>query len=81
MRFIIVLYLAQITSATQADIVPDIIEFEKHWTPFLYKLAGCAMNRTFERPVCDSSKREIDHVLFLKARKAAAKVFDLREPK
>ena len=81
MRFIIILYLAQITSASQADMVPDIIEFEKHWTPFLYKLTGCAMTRTFEPPVCDKAKREIDHVLFLKARKAATKLFDLREPK
>jgi len=81
MRFIIVLYLAQITSATQADIVPDILEFEKSWTPFLYKLAGCQMSRTFERPSCDPAKREIDHLLFLKARKAAIKVFDLKEPR
>jgi len=80
MRFLIVLYLAQITSATQADIVPDVLAFEKHWTPFLYKLAGCEQNRTFAPPVCDKSKREMDTVLFLKARKAAAKLFDLKEP-
>ena len=79
MRFIIVLYLAQITSASQADIVPDILEFEKSWTPFLYKLAGCEQPRTFQKPVCDKSKREMDTVLFLKARKAAAKLFDLKE--
>ncbi len=80
MRFVLVLYLAQITSATQADIVPDILAFEKHWTPFLYKLAGCEQTKTFERPVCAPSKRELDRVLFLKARKAAAKLFDLKEP-
>ena len=79
MRFIIVLYLAQITSASQADIVPDILEFEKSWTPFLYKLAGCEQPRTFQKPVCDKSKREMDTVLVLKARKAAAKLFDLKE--
>lgn len=81
MRFLLILYLAQITSATEADIVPDIIAFEKHWTPFLFKLAGCEQTRTFERPVCEISKREFDRLLFLKSRKAAAKLFDLKEPR
>lgn len=81
MKLSLLLIGCQIITSAQADIVTDILEFEKHWTPFLYKLAGCETNRTFERPVCDKTKREIDHVLFLKARKAATKVFDLREPK
>ncbi len=81
MKLPLLLIVCQIITCAQADIVPDILEFEKHWTPFLYKLAGCVQNRTFAPPVCEKSKREIDHILFLKARKAAAKLFDLREPK
>lgn len=79
MKLLILLILIPWATAAEPDIVPDILAFEKSWTPFLFKLAGCEQPRTFQKPVCDKSKREMDTALFLKARKAAAKLFDLKE--
>lgn len=79
MKLFLLLVLIPWAPAAEPDIVPDILAFEKHWTPFLYKLAGCTQTRTFEKPVCDKSKREMDTALFLKSRKAAAKLFNLKD--
>jgi len=79
MKMLLLLILIPWAPAAEPDIVPDILAFEKHWTPFLYKLAGCEQTRTFEKPVCRDEKREMDTALFLKARKAAAKLFSLKD--
>lgn len=56
-----------------------IIAFERQWDPYVRTLLGCPDEGLMTTETCDGERSQRDYARFLKARKAAAKLFDLRE--
>lgn len=81
MRIVLpVLVLFTMTATPAADPIPAVVAFEQVWNPFVRKLAGCPLEGVLVSPKqCNLTLSSWDYHLFLRSRKAAAKLFDLKE--
>lgn len=81
MTKMLTLMLVSILSAAPADPVPAIAAFEVVWVPFLRQLAGCPISApiTDAARQCNARQGSWNYELYMKSRKAAAKVFDFKE--
>jgi hypothetical protein len=64
---------------TSDDHTREVLEFEKHWDPYVRRLFGCALTGPFDETNCSPGAQERDVKSYMRARRAAMRVFDLKE--
>jgi hypothetical protein len=57
----------------------DLVDFELAYNPYLRKYFGCPLEGEVSPTTCRASHQQRDYSLYLRSRKLAMKVFDLRE--
>ncbi len=61
------------------DLRAKVIEFERAWDIFVRKLFGCRLEGELSAETCDVAEGTVDYAAFSRARRAARKLFELKD--
>jgi hypothetical protein len=75
---VLALVLTAAASTSREDLASRVVEFHRHYNPFSRALLGCPKGAR-EMEECDPRQGSIDYAEYVKARKLAMRLFDLRD--